>query len=218
MPLILGLIAELGIEAEAREVETVDIFTDEKMWNEAKRMVEVLRVDIPEAARDIIVHEGVQGCDVRFLIVILHDYICTCTCIDVCIGFILTIAEIQRESRTLLRDYHLHRSSTITLRLHNISLCNPTQESQLHNRSQYHRYRDHNRKQQIHCPHIPRADSSHPRRPRDRWLRSNAHPKPDRQDLPCSRAHDVAIMFYLQSLEVVVYLPQAWIRLHQSTT
>jgi hypothetical protein len=68
MPLLLGLIAELGIEAEAREVETVDIFTDEKMWNDAKGMIDLLRVDVPDAARDIVVHEGMEGCEVFFFL------------------------------------------------------------------------------------------------------------------------------------------------------
>jgi hypothetical protein len=86
MPLLLGLIDESGIEAEAREVETVDIFTDGNMWNETKRMVDVLRVDVPDAAREIVVYEGVQGCEVCSLILIPHRYICTSvsTCIHVC--------------------------------------------------------------------------------------------------------------------------------------
>ncbi|CAG8929266.1 unnamed protein product [Penicillium salamii] len=62
MELLLGLMGELGIEAEAREVETLDIFTDEKAWEDAKRMVHVFRTDMPEEAGDIVVFDGVDGC------------------------------------------------------------------------------------------------------------------------------------------------------------
>ena len=64
MPLLLGLIEELKIEAEAREVETVDVFTDEKAWGEAKQMVKEFKTDLPEEAEDIIVYDGVDGCQV----------------------------------------------------------------------------------------------------------------------------------------------------------
>ena len=212
MPLLLGLIAELGIEAEAREVETVDIFTDENTWNEAKRMVDLLRVDVPDAAEDIVVHEGIEGCEVCFFDLYL------CLCLYLHLYMILTKPEIQRESFPLLWNNHLYRSSTITLRLHNISLRNATKEPQLHNRSQYHRYRDHNHRQQIHSPHKPRPYRCYPRHPRNRRIRSNTNPKPSWQDLPCTRPHDVAIMFYPQPISIMVYLPQAWIRLYQSTT
>ncbi|CAG7929488.1 unnamed protein product [Penicillium olsonii] len=62
MPLLLGLIEELKIEAEAREVETVDVFTDEKAWEDAKQMVKEFKTDMPEEAEDIIVYDGVDGC------------------------------------------------------------------------------------------------------------------------------------------------------------
>jgi hypothetical protein len=76
MPLLLGLIAELGIKAEVREVETVDIFTDQDMWNEAKRMVDLLRVDVPDAAGIIVAHDGVEGCEVICL-TFIHTYLYT---------------------------------------------------------------------------------------------------------------------------------------------
>ncbi|EAU36666.1 predicted protein [Aspergillus terreus NIH2624] len=49
--------------SEAREVQTVDIFTDQKMWNEAKKMVQELRQDVPEMAEDVVVHDGTEACE-----------------------------------------------------------------------------------------------------------------------------------------------------------
>ena len=66
---LLGLIQQkenLKV-GEAREVQTVDTFTDEKMWNEAKKMVQELRRDAPDMAEDIVVHEGIEACEVRFI-------------------------------------------------------------------------------------------------------------------------------------------------------
>lgn len=63
MPLLLGLIEELGIEAEAREVDTLDIFTDSKMWDDAKKMILELKEDLPDV-QDIVVYDGVEGCQV----------------------------------------------------------------------------------------------------------------------------------------------------------
>ena len=65
MPILLDLIRQKGLKiAEAREVETVDIFTDEQTWNEAKSMVQQLREDLPGAAKDIVIHDGMEGCEV----------------------------------------------------------------------------------------------------------------------------------------------------------
>lgn len=64
MPLLLGLIRELGIEAEAREVDTLDIFTDGKAWDEAKKCVRELQADLPGDTQDIVVYDGVDGCQV----------------------------------------------------------------------------------------------------------------------------------------------------------
>lgn len=65
MPILLDLIQQMGLDsAEAKEVETVDIFTDEKVWNEAKAMVQELRDGVPDAAEDIVVHDGLSGCEV----------------------------------------------------------------------------------------------------------------------------------------------------------
>lgn len=50
--------------SEAREVQTVDVFTDQKMWNEAKKMVQELRQDVPEMAEDVVVHDGTEACEV----------------------------------------------------------------------------------------------------------------------------------------------------------
>lgn len=54
--------------SEAREVQTVDTFTDEKMWNEAKTMVQELRQDAPDLAEGIVVHDGTEACEVSFII------------------------------------------------------------------------------------------------------------------------------------------------------
>lgn len=51
--------------AEAREVETVDIFTDGDMWEKIKKMVDELRTDVPEVADEISVYQGTEGCEVR---------------------------------------------------------------------------------------------------------------------------------------------------------
>ncbi|KAK9860080.1 hypothetical protein MYU51_010333 [Penicillium brevicompactum] len=61
MPLLLGLIEELGIDAEAREVDTLDIFTDSKMWEDAKEMILELKEDLPNV-QDIVIYNGVEGC------------------------------------------------------------------------------------------------------------------------------------------------------------
>ena len=53
--------------SEAREVQTVDVFTDEEMWIKAKRMVQELRQDIPDMAKDIVVHDGTEACEVSFI-------------------------------------------------------------------------------------------------------------------------------------------------------
>lgn len=54
--------------SEVREVQTVDTFTDEKKWNDAKRMVQDLRQDAPDLAEDIVVHEGIEACEVRLIL------------------------------------------------------------------------------------------------------------------------------------------------------
>lgn len=41
--------------AEAREVETLDVFFDEQVWIESQRMVEELWQGMPEKARDTFV-------------------------------------------------------------------------------------------------------------------------------------------------------------------
>ncbi|KAJ5743107.1 hypothetical protein N7533_010209 [Penicillium manginii] len=58
MPLLLDMVQQMGLDsAEAREVETVDVFTDAKVWNEAKKMVQQSREDVPDTAEDILVHD-----------------------------------------------------------------------------------------------------------------------------------------------------------------
>jgi hypothetical protein len=65
MPLLLDMVQQMGLDsAEAREVETVDVFTDAKVWNEAKKMVQQSREDVPDTAEDILVHDGSSGCEV----------------------------------------------------------------------------------------------------------------------------------------------------------
>ncbi|EAW16437.1 NAD(P)/FAD-dependent oxidoreductase [Aspergillus fischeri NRRL 181] len=49
--------------SEAREVQTVDVFTDEGMWVKAKKMVQELRQDAPDMAEDIVVHDGTEACE-----------------------------------------------------------------------------------------------------------------------------------------------------------
>ena len=58
---------ELLKASEAREVQTVDVFTDDEMWIKAKEMVQELRQDIPDMAKDIVVHDGTEACDVSFI-------------------------------------------------------------------------------------------------------------------------------------------------------
>ena len=53
--------------SEAREVQTVDVFTDEEMWIKAKKMVQELRQDIPDMAKDIVVHDGTEACEANFI-------------------------------------------------------------------------------------------------------------------------------------------------------
>ncbi|KAJ5105930.1 hypothetical protein NUU61_003277 [Penicillium alfredii] len=64
MPILLDLIQrneELKC-AEAREVQSVDTFTDEKTWVKTKRTVEEFRRDVPDLAGDVVIHEGVDAC------------------------------------------------------------------------------------------------------------------------------------------------------------
>jgi hypothetical protein len=53
--------------SEAREVQTVDVFTDGNMWNEAKGMVQELRQDAPDMAEDIVVYDGIEACEVSLV-------------------------------------------------------------------------------------------------------------------------------------------------------
>lgn len=69
LPVILDLVEQnedLKL-SEAREVQTVDVFTDEKMWNKAKKMLQELRQDAPDMAEDIVVYDGIEACEVSLI-------------------------------------------------------------------------------------------------------------------------------------------------------
>lgn len=53
--------------SEAREVQTLDIFTDEGLWNEAKKNVQGLAQDAPDMVEDIVIHDGPEACEVSFI-------------------------------------------------------------------------------------------------------------------------------------------------------
>jgi len=58
LPLLVELAKEENWDlAEARKVETLDVFYDEEPWLEWKEMVEEFRQDVPEKANDIFVWE-----------------------------------------------------------------------------------------------------------------------------------------------------------------
>ncbi|KAE8139616.1 FAD dependent oxidoreductase-domain-containing protein [Aspergillus pseudotamarii] len=62
LPTILELVKDEGLdEAEAREVETVDLFTEQTMWEKAQEMVQELRQDAPEYAEDTMVWDAKQA-------------------------------------------------------------------------------------------------------------------------------------------------------------
>lgn len=58
LPLLVELAKKEGWDvAEAREVETLDVFYDEEAWTEWKEMVEEYRRDMPNEAKDVFVWE-----------------------------------------------------------------------------------------------------------------------------------------------------------------
>lgn len=65
LPTILELVKDEGLdEAEAREVETVDLFTEQTMWDKAQEMVQELRRDAPEYAEDTMIWDSKQAQEV----------------------------------------------------------------------------------------------------------------------------------------------------------
>jgi hypothetical protein len=52
--------------AEAREVETLDVFYDEEVWMKNKCMIEVLRQGMPEESRDIFIWEKEEAREVCY--------------------------------------------------------------------------------------------------------------------------------------------------------
>ncbi|PLB52599.1 nucleotide-binding domain-containing protein [Aspergillus steynii IBT 23096] len=59
LPIMLDLVEAERLEgAEAREVETVDVFLEKSAWEKGLGMVRDLRQDFPEAAQDIMVWEA----------------------------------------------------------------------------------------------------------------------------------------------------------------
>jgi glycine/D-amino acid oxidase-like deaminating enzyme len=62
---ILELVEAEGLaEAEARQVETVDLFIDQTMWDKAQDMVLELRQEVPECAQDTIIWDAKQAQEV----------------------------------------------------------------------------------------------------------------------------------------------------------
>ncbi|KAF5858695.1 hypothetical protein ETB97_003862 [Aspergillus alliaceus] len=62
LPTILELVNAEGLEdAEAREVETVDIFIEQTMWDKAQVMVQELRREVPECAQDTMIWDAKQA-------------------------------------------------------------------------------------------------------------------------------------------------------------
>ncbi|KAE8355152.1 hypothetical protein BDV28DRAFT_146444 [Aspergillus coremiiformis] len=56
LPTILELVKTEGLEeAEAREVEMMDLFTEETMWNQAQSMVQELWREVSECAKNLII-------------------------------------------------------------------------------------------------------------------------------------------------------------------
>lgn len=65
LPTILDLVRRENLaKAEAREVETVDVFIHEEAWKKAKDMVAELKADLPDVARGIEVWEAVDAREV----------------------------------------------------------------------------------------------------------------------------------------------------------
>ncbi|KAH8705784.1 FAD dependent oxidoreductase-domain-containing protein [Talaromyces proteolyticus] len=63
LPLLVDFAQRMKFtHAEVREVETIDIFTDETMWKKAKSMVHLLRQDLPDVAESVEIHEAEAGC------------------------------------------------------------------------------------------------------------------------------------------------------------
>jgi hypothetical protein len=67
LPILVDLAKQEGWGlAEAREVETLDVFYDEKVWVENKRMIEALRQGMPEESRDIFIWEKEEAREVCY--------------------------------------------------------------------------------------------------------------------------------------------------------
>lgn len=66
LPLLVGMAAVHDWSpADAREVETVDLFVDDAAWREAARTVDELRVAMPEYAEDMRVWPAAEAQEVR---------------------------------------------------------------------------------------------------------------------------------------------------------
>jgi glycine/D-amino acid oxidase-like deaminating enzyme len=66
LPLLVGMAAVHDWPAaDAREVETVDLFVDDAAWREAARQVDELRVAMPEFAEDMRVWPAAEAQEVR---------------------------------------------------------------------------------------------------------------------------------------------------------
>lgn len=62
LPILVDLAKAKGWDsAEARYVETVDLFVDGKTWGKSKKMVEELRIGMPETAKDIRIWEAEEA-------------------------------------------------------------------------------------------------------------------------------------------------------------
>lgn len=67
LPILLDIARLEGLDdAEAREVETVDVFTDRGMWEKAQGTLQELRKDVPELAEDYSIHTAVEAQEVNF--------------------------------------------------------------------------------------------------------------------------------------------------------
>ncbi len=69
LPIMVDLVKQEGWDlAEAREVETLDVFYDEEVWEENKKMVEVFRREMPEAAKDTYIWDRNEAREVCYAV------------------------------------------------------------------------------------------------------------------------------------------------------
>lgn len=70
LPTLLEIAKHEGlVDAEVREVETLDVFTDSSMWQKARGMVKELSEDMPAMAEDVSIYDAATAQQVSYYVI-----------------------------------------------------------------------------------------------------------------------------------------------------